>query len=91
METAMSRNDPLLFEVYPGLKGKIPWVPILSKVPTSVERLWQVEKHLGIEEYLRKIDENQYLPDQWKSMVKMIDNLEHFIKKSQLFHIHPKL
>ncbi len=60
----MSRNNPLLFEVYPGLKGKVPWVPILSNVPTAVERLRQVEKHLGIdggELWIKRDDKDHHI------------------------------
>ncbi len=44
----MERKEPILFEAYPGLKGKVPWMSILTNVPTPVDRLTELEKALNI-------------------------------------------
>ena len=62
----MERNEPILFKLYPTLKGKVPWIPILSNVPTPIDRLTELEKHLNLQDsveiYLKRddIDHNIY-------------------------------
>ena len=41
--TNMERERPLLFEIYPNLKDKVPWIPLLSNIPTPVDRLEKLE------------------------------------------------
>jgi len=45
----MESKEPLIFKLYPNLKGKVPWIPILKNVPTPIDRLLELEKHLDIE------------------------------------------
>jgi D-cysteine desulfhydrase len=57
----MERNEPILFKSYPELKGKVPWIPILTNVPTQVERLTELEKHLKLQNgaiYIKRDDIN---------------------------------
>lgn len=44
----MVRKEPLLFKVYPQLKEKIPWIPLLTNVPSPVERLSNLEEYLKL-------------------------------------------
>lgn len=44
----MSHNKPVLFEVYPSLEGKVPWIPILTSVPTPIDRLEKLEENLEL-------------------------------------------
>jgi D-cysteine desulfhydrase len=49
----------LLFNEYPNLEGKVPWVPILSNIPTNIERLSNLEQTLkmsGGEIYIKRDD-----------------------------------
>ncbi len=45
----MDKIKPILFEIYPKLEGKVPWIPILTNLPSKVERLKELEKHLKLE------------------------------------------
>lgn len=44
----MERTEPLLFKKYPNLKEKVPWIPLLTNVPTPVERLTELENHFKL-------------------------------------------
>ncbi|MFX1280974.1 MAG: 1-aminocyclopropane-1-carboxylate deaminase/D-cysteine desulfhydrase [Promethearchaeota archaeon] len=44
----MVRKEPLLFNVYPRLKEKIPWIPLLTNAPSPVERLHNLEDYLKL-------------------------------------------
>jgi D-cysteine desulfhydrase len=44
----MGKEEPLLFKVYPSLKNKIPWIPLLTQIPTPIEKLYELEKEFGI-------------------------------------------
>lgn len=55
----MGRTEPILFELFPKLKDKIPWIPILTNTPTPVERLAKLEKFLKLNEtkiYIKRDD-----------------------------------
>lgn len=39
----MERDKPLLFDIYPDLKDKVPWISLLSTVPTPVDQLDKLE------------------------------------------------
>ena len=41
----MQRTEPILFKIYPKLKEKVPWIPLLTNTPTPVERLNKLEQH----------------------------------------------
>ncbi len=45
----MDKIKPILFEIYPKLDGKVPWIPLLTNLPSKVERLKELEKHLKLE------------------------------------------
>ncbi len=55
----MDKIKPILFDIYPELEGKVPWIPILTNLPSEVERLKELEKHLkldGGEIYIKRDD-----------------------------------
>ena len=45
----MDKKKPILFDIYPELEGKVPWIPLLTNLPSKVERLKELEKHLKLE------------------------------------------
>jgi D-cysteine desulfhydrase len=60
----MVRTEPILFKLYPQLKEKIPWIPLLTNTPTPVERLTNLENHLNIESgqiYIKRDDKNHQI------------------------------
>ncbi len=44
----MDKIKPILFDNYPNLEGKVPWIPLLTNLPSKVERLKELEKYLII-------------------------------------------
>ena len=44
----MENKKPILFDVYPNLEGKVPWLPLLTGIPSKVDRLKELEKHLNL-------------------------------------------
>ncbi|MHA1148220.1 MAG: 1-aminocyclopropane-1-carboxylate deaminase/D-cysteine desulfhydrase [Promethearchaeota archaeon] len=42
----MDREEPILFKTYLNLKNKVPWIPILTDVPTPIDRLTNLESYL---------------------------------------------
>lgn len=44
----MENKKPILFDVYPNLEGKVPWVPLLTGAPSKVEKLKELEKYLNL-------------------------------------------
>ena len=55
----MEKKKPVLFDVYPNLEGKVPWVPVLTGIPSKVERLKELEKHLELKDgriYIKRDD-----------------------------------
>ena len=60
----MKHEKPLLFTVYPNLEGKIPWTPILTQIPTKVERLTELENYLNLEKgeiYIKRDDKVHHI------------------------------
>jgi len=60
----MDNKQPILFEVYPNLEGKVPWIPILTNIPTNIDRLTELEKHFGINNgriYIKRDDKNHHI------------------------------
>ncbi len=60
----MERIEPLLFKEYPNLKEKVPWIPLLTNVPTPVERLTKLEKYFNLEDgqiYIKRDDKNHQI------------------------------
>jgi D-cysteine desulfhydrase len=57
----MENNKPTLFEVYPNLKGKVPWVSILTGIPSNVDRLTELESYLKLNDgeiYIKRDDKD---------------------------------
>ena len=57
----MEIKGPVLFEKYPNLKGKVPWISILNNIPTPVDRLTELEKELGLDDaeiYIKRDDKD---------------------------------
>jgi D-cysteine desulfhydrase len=55
----MENKKPILFDVYPNLEGKVPWVSLLTGTPSRVEILKELEKHLNLnggEIYIKRDD-----------------------------------
>ncbi|MFX1406485.1 MAG: 1-aminocyclopropane-1-carboxylate deaminase/D-cysteine desulfhydrase [Promethearchaeota archaeon] len=60
----MDEKKPALFEKYPNLEGKLPWTPILSQIPTDIERLNELENYLEMEEgkiFIKRDDRNHHI------------------------------
>jgi len=53
---AKKTETPLIFEAYPGLKGKIPWIP-LGNFPTPVQKLHHLGKKIGAASFYIKRDD----------------------------------
>jgi len=57
----MEIKGPILFELYPNLKEKIPWISLLNNISTPIDRLTELEKNLdlkGGEIYIKRDDRN---------------------------------
>ena len=55
----MENNKPILFDIYPKLEGKVPWISLLTDIPSKVERLKELEKNLNLnggEIYIKRDD-----------------------------------
>lgn len=55
----MENKKPILFDVYPKLEGKVPWVSLLTGTPSKVEKLKELEKHLNLNDgaiYIKRDD-----------------------------------
>ncbi|TFF63614.1 MAG: pyridoxal-phosphate dependent enzyme [Promethearchaeota archaeon] len=60
----MKRDNPVLFEYYPKLKENVPWTSILTKVPTPVDKLKNLEDYFGIQDghiYIKRDDLNHHI------------------------------
>ena len=60
----MDKKKPALFEKYPDLEGKLPWTPILSQIPTDIERLDDLENYLEMENgriFIKRDDKNHHI------------------------------
>ncbi len=57
----MENTRPVLFEFYPNLEGKVPWTPILTGIPSNIDKLTELEKHLNIKDgaiYIKRDDKD---------------------------------
>ncbi|TES94689.1 MAG: pyridoxal-phosphate dependent enzyme [Promethearchaeota archaeon] len=57
----MENKKPILFDVYPNLEGKVPWISILTGIPSNVDRLTELENHLKLidgEIYIKRDDKD---------------------------------
>jgi D-cysteine desulfhydrase len=60
----METRKPILFEVFPNLERKVPWIPILTGAPTKVERLTELEKALdlaSVKVYIKRDDKDHHI------------------------------
>ena len=59
----MEREEPLLFKKFPNLKENVPWVSLLTNVPTPVEKLTKLENYFNLKNgqiYLKRDDKNHH-------------------------------
>lgn len=57
----MGSRELLLFKTYPKLKEKVPWIPLLTNVPTPIERLTGLERKFDLVDgqiFLKRDDKN---------------------------------
>ncbi|MHA1479360.1 MAG: 1-aminocyclopropane-1-carboxylate deaminase/D-cysteine desulfhydrase [Promethearchaeota archaeon] len=57
----MESKKPILFDVYPNLEGKIPWISILTGIPSNVDRLTELENYLNLNDgeiYIKRDDKD---------------------------------
>jgi len=57
----MESKKPILFEVYPNLEMKVPWISILTGIPSDVDRLTELENYLKLtngEIYIKRDDKD---------------------------------
>lgn len=55
----MANVRPVLFEFYPNLEGKVPWTPILTRIPSNVDKLTELENYLKLNDgeiYIKRDD-----------------------------------
>ncbi|MFX0177434.1 MAG: 1-aminocyclopropane-1-carboxylate deaminase/D-cysteine desulfhydrase [Candidatus Hodarchaeota archaeon] len=60
----MNNTRPALFKKYTNLEGKIPWTPILSQIPTDIDRLDELENYLEMEGgriFIKRDDKNHHI------------------------------
>ena len=57
----MENKKPILFEVYPNLEEKVPWISILTRIPSNVDRLTELENYLKLSDgelYIKRDDKD---------------------------------
>jgi D-cysteine desulfhydrase len=57
----MVRTDPILFKLYPNLKNKVPWSPLLTNLPTPIDRLTELENYFNLDKvkiFIKRDDKN---------------------------------
>ena len=55
----MANVRPVLFEFYPNLEGKVLWTPILTGIPSDVDKLTELENYLKLNDgeiYIKRDD-----------------------------------
>ena len=60
----METKEPILFEHYPNLKEKVPYVSLLTNLPTPIERLTELEKNFDLKDgaiYVKRDDINHHI------------------------------
>lgn len=60
----MEKKEPILFKIYPKLKEKVPWIPLLTNIPTPVERLNNLEQSFNLNDgqiYIKRDDKNHHI------------------------------
>jgi D-cysteine desulfhydrase len=57
----MENKKPTLFEVYPNLEEKVPWISILTGIPSNVDKLTELENYLKLNDgeiYIKRDDKD---------------------------------
>ncbi|MHA1509541.1 MAG: pyridoxal-phosphate dependent enzyme, partial [Promethearchaeota archaeon] len=57
----MESKRPVLFDVYPNLEGKVPWISLLSGLPSNVNKLVELENYLKLKDgevYIKRDDKD---------------------------------
>ncbi len=57
----MESKKPILFDIFPNLEGKVPWISILTRMPSNIDRLTELEKYLKLEDsevYIKRDDKD---------------------------------
>jgi len=44
----MASIEPILFRLYPNLKEKVPWISLLTNIPSPIERLTELENYFNM-------------------------------------------
>jgi len=60
----METKVPYLFEHYPNLKEKVPYISLLTNLPTPIERLTELEKRFDLKHgaiYIKRDDKNHHV------------------------------
>ncbi len=60
----MDTTEPELFRSYPNLKEKLPWIHLLTNLPTPIDRLTNLEEYLELkrgEIYIKRDDKNHHI------------------------------
>jgi len=55
----MESKKPILFDIYPNLDGKVPWISILTRIPSNVDKLTELENYLKLNDgeiYIKRDD-----------------------------------
>ena len=57
----METKEPELFRSYPNLKEKVPWIHLLTNIPSPIDRLTELENYLDISDgeiYIKRDDKD---------------------------------
>ena len=57
----MESKKPILFDVYQNLEGRVPWISLLTGIPSNVDRLTELENYLRINDgeiYVKRDDKD---------------------------------
>jgi len=60
----MVTKEPELFKSYPNLKEKVPWIHLLTNIPSPIDRLTELENYLEISEgeiYIKRDDKDHHI------------------------------
>lgn len=60
----MTNGLPVLFGLYPKLKNKVPWVKLLTQIPTDVDQLTELEKYFEMKDggiYVKRDDKSHHI------------------------------
>ena len=60
----METKGPILFEHYPNLKEQVPYISLLTNLPTPIERLTELENNFDLKDgaiYIKRDDINHHI------------------------------